>query len=81
MNYQHQRSIDSMSLYAGDQQKVVEKSPTAAERVMHAEPATTTPKEVKEIFQAFELDMQTPDEVEEFLKAWESMPDEALLIY
>ncbi len=81
MNYQHQRSIDSMSMYAGDQKKVVEKSPKDAERVMHAEPAVTAPKEVKEIFEAFELEIQTPDEVEEFLKAWESMPDEALLIY
>ena len=63
------------------QQKVKEKSPVDAERVMHTEPASTAPKEVKEIFEAFELEIQSPDEIEEFLKAWESMPDEARLIF
>ena len=81
MNHRHQRSVDSVSTYAGDQQKVVEKSPIDTERVMHAEPAMNAPKEVKELFEAFELEIQSPDEIEEFLKAWESMPDEARFIF
>ncbi len=81
MNHQHQRSTDVMSTYAGDQSTVVTGPFIDRKRVVNPEPARATPQEVKEIFAAFELEMQTPDEMEEFLRAWESMPDEALLIY
>ena len=80
MNQQHQRATDVMSANGGDQPNVVDNS-LNEERVMNLMPAAAMPKEVKEIFEAFELDMGTPDEVEEFLKAWEELPDEALLIF
>ncbi len=81
MNQQHQRATDGMSTYAGDQPTAGESSLRDGERVVNLKPVAAMPKEVKEIFEAYELDLGTTDELEDFLRAWEELPEEARPIF
>lgn len=81
MNYQRQWLVGLMPDYAVDQRDTVDLLSIQKDMAVHAEATRITPNELEDLLSPRGAVMETPDELEDFLSAWESLPDQAFLIF